>query len=215
MQRARRIGAVLATAPAFALVAVLVFAGCQAPAPPRPAVAPAAWRAAPTPEVPIDRADAWEDVWRTLERRPLRLPAAGAGTCPVSPVEPIVGRHGLGDGPVYAVVDPAGVVRYGGGEERGGWTTAKVLWLASPWYRGPALVRGRQLDGPNEVVFPRAEGEPATALRFPIWTGVGSPDVPEGWRQQPSWLGFRASGCYAVQIDGISFSRTLVFAAEP
>jgi hypothetical protein len=52
-------------------------------------------------------------------------------------------------------------------------------------------------------------------MRFPIWNGVSSPDVPEGWRHQPSWLGFRAPGCYAVQVDGISFSRVVVLRAEP
>jgi hypothetical protein len=204
---------------AAAVLAAMLLAGCQVLAPPaRPATtaAPASGAGPARPEVPVDRADAWEDVWAVLERRPLHLPPVAPGDpCPVSETEPIVGVHGLGRGPVYAVGPPDGVVRYGGIQEVPGWHVAKVLWLAGPWYRGPALVRGKRLDAAGELVFPLADGPPRASLRFPLWNGVSSPDVPEGWRQQPSWVGFRAPGCYAVQVDALNFSRTIVFRAEP
>lgn len=184
-------------------------------------MAPAARRVSAPPSitpvagVPVDRADAFEDIWETLERRPVHLQAGSSGDCPVSSVDPVGPWRGLGTGPVYPVGAVDGVVRYGAGQEIGGARVAKVLWVSAPVYRGPALVRGRQLGGPNQLVFPLVDGTVSTTLRFPVWTGVSSPDAPDGWRQLPSYLGFRAPGCYAVQVDGINFSRVLVFRAEP
>lgn len=41
----------------------------------------------------------------------------------------------------------------GGAGDLTGW----VLWFVYPGYSGPVLVRGRQLDGPNELRFERGQ----------------------------------------------------------
>ena len=89
------------------------------------------------------------------------------------------------------------------------WSGNKVLWVARPRYRGPVLIRGRRLDGPQELRF--GDGHlPDRELRLAradAWT--------ENWRgrQWPSYTRLRAPGCYAWQVDGRGFSRVIVFRA--
>lgn len=207
------------------LLTALLVAACQVLTPSTRPAAPSEAGVAPAPSPvlnpPLDRADAWEDVWEALRRRPVRLPAATAGDpCPASPlshvvqsqVKPDAAYRGFGPGPVYPVAAEP-VVRVAPGAGRGSWHYAKVLWLSAPVYSGPALIRGRQVGGPNAVVFGWREdgGPPPTELRFPVWTGVTTADIPTGYRQQPSEVGFRVPGCYAVQVDGINFSLLVVF----
>jgi hypothetical protein len=91
-----------------------------------------------------------------------------------------------------------------------GWAGQKVLWFALPAYTGPVLVRGRRLDGPGQMRFEAGRGSTAE-LRW-------SPGETVGWTGQvarsrglPSGVLVRTPGCYAVQIDGTSFSRVVVF----
>ncbi len=88
------------------------------------------------------------------------------------------------------------------------WSGQKVLWIARPSYRGPVLIRGRQLDGPHELRF---EGglNPARELRL---TSVGGYS-PGGWQNRPSYTRLRAPGCYGWQVDGTTFSRVVIFRA--
>jgi hypothetical protein len=157
------------------------------------------------------------DIWETLRARPLAVPAADGGRCPVAVarrVSPDLGPA-LGDGPVYAVFGAGSVFRYGYGDERDGfqgeWGGEKVLWVAAPDFAGPALVRGRELDGPNEVRFGPGV-DPADELRLEPDPGViGS---PSGWTNWPSYTRVRAPGCYAYQVDTPDRSYTVVFRAE-
>jgi len=92
------------------------------------------------------------------------------------------------------------------------WGFSKVLWLSSAGYAGPALIRGRQLDGPTEVRF--MEGvDPPAELQFPMEGSGWSPDLEPGWRQLPSYTRVRAPGCYAYQVDGPDFTEVIVFSA--
>jgi hypothetical protein len=120
----------------------------------------------------------------------------------------------LGSGPVYLVaVSP---LRYGGSVEVDGWRVAKAPWLSAPSYGTYALLRGRRLDGPEGLRFRRGGPEPTgvlAELRFPVATGISSPDLEPGWRFQSSELGFQAPGCYGVQIDGPNSAATIVFEA--
>jgi hypothetical protein len=75
------------------------------------------------------------------------------------------------------------------------WSGNKVLWVARR-YRGPVLIRGAQLDGPNELRFSSVGGR-----------------SPGGWQNRPSTTRLRAPGCYAWQVDGTTFSRVIVFRA--
>ena len=42
-----------------------------------------------------------------------------------------------------------------------------------------------------------------------------SDDEARGWRDTASYTRFRGPGCYGYQIDGTTFSRVIVFSAEP
>jgi hypothetical protein len=187
-------------------VGLSVVGGCQYVA----ALAPAA-----TPAVLVAPATPLAADWTALEQRPLRLPVLTIGTpCPVSPVAAVGRFRALGTGPIYLVSDSP--LRYGGSAEVDGWRVQKAPWLSAPTFRSYALLRGRRLDGPEGLRFQRG-GTEATGLlpelRFPVATGISSPDLDPGWRFQSGELGFQAPGCYGVQIDGPDLAATIVFEA--
>jgi hypothetical protein len=131
-------------------------------------------------------------------------------------------KYGLGDGvgrgPAYAmrtgviVFDwpPSTRSEFVGSK----WSGTKVLWFVSPRYRGPVLIRGRRLDRPDVVRFDKGK-VPSSELRILAGSSiVGNPGVPDvGQRYRPSTTRLRASGCYAYQVDGTTFSYTVVFRA--
>jgi hypothetical protein len=81
--------------------------------------------------------------------------------------------------------------------------------MRSPRYRGPVLIRGRQLDGAHLLRFGLAF-VPSTELRIARWgSSAGAP----GWGFRASSTRLRAPGCYGYQIDGRTFSRVIVFQA--
>jgi hypothetical protein len=161
------------------------------------------------------------NVWRRLHR-PLHLPSVAPGAaCPISQVDPrvhwrrqhIYGTAGTGRGPVYPGLGspPVGEVTAAADTQYGGpWYGSKVFWYARPRYRGPALIRGRRLDGQaalgfNGQAFPRRELHirPGQTVS---WTGQVA-----GSRGVPSEIRVLQPGCYGVQIDGTTFSRVVVF----
>lgn len=162
------------------------------------------------------------DVWYRLQR-PFRIPTIAAGSpCPTTSPDPNgdlarIGFAGTawGRGPAY----PGGL-DWGQGRPILGyldpmpresldygsiWFGNKVLWMIDPAYRGPALIRGRQLDGPNELRFDRGL-VPPRELRMPSFPPP---------RHRPSFTRVRAPGCYAYQVDGVDFSSVIVFEAKP
>jgi hypothetical protein len=149
--------------------------------------------------------DPFADTWTPL-RRPLRVPTLGHGrTCPVSRRATGIDfasfgvARGYGPGPAYPIGYAGSTIA--AVRKAGPWGYQKVLWFVHPSYRGPVLVRGVQLDGPNRVRFDRGALPPAE-LR-----------LPQGTRDRPSFVRIRTPGCYAFQIDGLTFSRTIVFRA--
>ncbi len=88
------------------------------------------------------------------------------------------------------------------------WGGEKLGWIVAPPYRGPVLIRGRQLDGPNLVRFDEGSLPPAE-LRIP----AGGVKSSGGFREGGGSIRLRAPGCYAWQVDGTSFSRVIVFRA--
>jgi hypothetical protein len=127
-----------------------------------------------------------------------------------------VGR-GIGPGPVYPVhFDPRGpdmnVVRLlfppppnlaGQPSE---WNAWKHVWVVSAAYQGPVLIRGRELDGPNDVRF-GGDIMPPAEHRLPA-----RPRQLAGvFRFERTFTRVRAPGCYAYQIDGTTFSYLVVF----
>jgi len=125
------------------------------------------------------------------------------------------GTNGLaGPGPAYPSLSSPGAVEffypplqqqvdfYGSG-----WGGNKVLWWVARSYRGPVLIRGRQLDGPHLVRFDRGV-PPAREIRIRPYAG-GYYRIHA--RDRPSYTRLEAAGCYAYQIDGLGFSRLIVF----
>ena len=174
-----------------------------------------------------------DSLWAALSQRPLRLSRLDPGSpCPIMPgyrFSPAFGVGlGVGGGAIYALAPGAadGALRYthagafaGGGSDWGGQV---VLWVISLDYGGPVLVRGHQLDGPNELRFNGGLDEPGAtdnaALAPPILylrllpsnDGDGLP-----WGTALAYTRIRAPGCYAYQVDGLSFSYIIIFRAVP
>lgn len=168
--------------------------------------------------VSVSASSAATDPWKALYR-PLEVPRLAPGeTCSVSTVDTSVDfasfgiGPGVGRGPIYPVglnvadgtLDLAPPERY----ESGRWGGNKVLWFVHPRYRGPVLIRGRQLDGPYRVRFGRGN-VPLRELRI-----TPGETQQRGGRAEPSSSRLRAPGCYGYQVDGKTFSRVIVFRAE-
>jgi len=146
--------------------------------------------------------------------------------CPVSAVSRRLdfsryGVHpGLGRGPVYPISSSTLGVEFPPPATTefvtGGWGGQRVLWFVGPAYRGPVLIRGRRLDGSDPVRFEHGDNPPAAELRigeedlgrWPVGTTTAA-----GQRYRRSYTRLRAPGCYAYQVDGTSFSYTIVFRA--
>jgi hypothetical protein len=175
------------------------------------------------------------DVWAELRARPLQLPIVhDKRSCPFSAARAlpsVPGHPGLGNGPLYSVFrgiprivdvfDPSRETSEGSPAETD-WREATMLWVSTPEYRGPVLVRGKQLDGPNRLgfgpgVLPRWElgltagdwQRETEELR--VWGRTARP--PEGWRMLAVSLRIRAEGCYGFQVDTETSTQTIVFGA--
>lgn len=157
--------------------------------------------------------------WRKLHR-PLHLPAiAAGGTCPVSAVDPrvdwagihIFGGSGIGRGPVYPATGPTSELTVRPDTQYGGpWLSTKVFWYVRPSYRGPVLIRGRQLDGTHVLGF-NGGAVPRWEMHIHRGDTVGWAGQPPASRGVPSNIRALVPGCYGVQIDGTRFSRVVVF----
>lgn len=142
--------------------------------------------------------------------RPLHIPPIGkGGTCPASRVS-FTSYAGpkIGSGPVYAAqASPLAVTKSAGST----WYGGRVTWVAAPGYRGPILIRGRQIAGAGAVGF--GEGHvPQDELRL-LTATKKSRGEPAGAREWPSFTRVPVSGCYAYQVDGNNFSEVIVFPA--
>jgi hypothetical protein len=175
--------------------------------------------ASPGPPSPTARVDAGgnvlppvadEQTWTELAARPVQLRKFSAGSeCPITPTRELASATGAlaGSGPVYAV---GNVIAYGA-RTSDGIFPAKVLWVAAPDYPGPALIRGRQLDGPGEVFF--SNSRRVSELRFELDTRVRAGASDQGWRYLPSTVNVEGPGCYGLQIDGPGWTSTIVMRA--
>jgi len=170
-----------------------------------------------------------------LRQRPLNLPAvASTAACPVTAshdVRAVINapkgapNFGYGNGPVYASgfdeLYPAGF--------------DNEVWLIEPSYVGPVLVRGRQVNGQQAVLFAQPitfpgsgflpagppPGTPLTTVQIggDLVPFFGELDLPAGsaggdgrfWRMFFGRTHVDAPGCYGFQVDGLTFSDTLIF----
>jgi hypothetical protein len=171
----------------------------------------------PTP-VPTATAVPTVAVADVLHARPLRFPILAAGSpCPTTPghnVDPDL-IEVVGDGPVYVALGIADTLYYAPAKNFGSeeWAGQKTLWALPHGFAGMVLVRGQQLDGPNEVRFGRGDVPSAELLFYA--PGEAQSDPPSGWTYEIDYTRVRAPGCYAYQIDGETFSDVVIFRAVP
>jgi hypothetical protein len=182
-------------------------------------VCTAAPAASPSPSSPAARVDAGgnvlppvtdEETWKALAARPIRLTQLPYGSeCVITPTTQFSSATGAlaGSGPVYAV----GNMIVFGKSTSDGIFPSKVLWVAAPDYAGPALIRGRQLDGPGGIFF--SNSRKVTELRFELDTRVRAGASDQGWRYLPSTVNVEGVGCYGFQIDGPGWTTTIVMRA--
>jgi hypothetical protein len=165
----------------------------------------------------VSSAPAGGDEWSPLYR-PLRLPAVAAGAaCPVSRVDRGVDwlgsgvGVGVGPGPVYPILGASSSVTVFEREGWGSWRGQKVLWFVHQRYRGNVLIRGKRLGSWERLRFDDG-ARPPDEIRIPAGASPAQwRDQPAGSRGRPSYIRVRSGGCYAAQIDGATFSRTVVF----
>jgi hypothetical protein len=147
--------------------------------------------------------------------RPLHFPVVRPGQhCPASPGSRVrtadFGGTALGNGPVRVVIaNTGGDLRHGvadlGPSSSPPWIALKTLWFSVPAYQGPFIIRARRLDHPGPVALGGAPTvAPLVVPPGPTLSGTG------GWREAPGGLWVRTAGCYAWQVDGLTFSETII-----
>ena len=196
-----------------AILIVLSVAACTvAPAP----TASLAVTSAPSPSSTslIQPTAAASPDWAKLETA-LDLPVVGPGAaCPRASGRVVSPDFGLalGDGPVYPVgLGTAGILGVVAAD-RGGFMQ-KVLWVASSAYPGPVLIRGGRLGAAGAIHFGTGDTLPGDEFRLTGGTASSAGEEP-GWRAWPSYTYVPSLGCYAYQIDGVGFTKIVVFEAS-
>jgi hypothetical protein len=155
------------------------------------------------------------DPYAMLRQRPVQLPTVGpsGSSCPAAAGKVVAPAFGaaLGNGPVYPVgLGTEGTTSIGGNLEEGGWIYVKVLWISDlSRYNGPLLVRGGRIDSPGELRFGSGPN-PSTELHLDPSQGTNS---APGWQDWPTYTRLRAPGCYAYQVDGLTFTQVIPFQA--
>jgi hypothetical protein len=116
----------------------------------------------------------------------------------------------LGEGPVYMIgYGTDGTKSYYGRREDGGWYYLETIWTAPPDFHSMFLLRGRQVDGPNQVRFSN-NFTSAPALEA-AWSLGEAGSAASGWLLWIHHVRVRAPGCYGVQVDGLTFSTVIRF----
>jgi hypothetical protein len=148
-------------------------------------------------------------------KHPLHFPALRAGQrCPTSRGTPFstsdFAGMARGTGPVRVLV---------GGTRRGiadlsnssapPWLALKTLWFSLPAYQGPFVIRAKRLGRPGPVAL--GEGPLVGPLVVPPGPTLNS--YSSGYRTVPGGLWAKTPGCYAWQVDGLTFSEIIVVRA--
>jgi hypothetical protein len=161
------------------------------------------------------------DGWNAL-RRPLHLPTVAPGaSCPTSKIDRrvdwtrmhIFGGYGIGRGPVYPGLPTRSISATRDEQYGSKWYGEKVFWFVAASYRGRVLIRGRRIDGPGRVGFNGTKA-PDAELRIEPYDTVSWTGQPRYSRGIPSGVRILTKGCYAFQVDGTTFSRTIVVTAD-
>lgn len=167
----------------------------------------------------------------SLLARPLHPPAVAAGQpCPATSGSSIetsaFGGVALGDGPVRVLLADRGDLRHGhvalipterrlGRGTASHWLAVETLWLSVPGYHGPFVVRGEALTGGDAIeVQPSGDGLHVGKGPLVVPPGPTPNTGGDGYRSVPGSTWVTGAGCYAWQVDGSSFSETIVFDAR-
>ena len=143
----------------------------------------------------------------------MTAPFLGEG--PALPFLAVVGPTAY-DGRVPALFDPS--------ERRHGWYSVRTVWgVEASSSDAPILVRGRRLDSEGELDFAiEGWGELGDTVALSDGSKIGMElrlhdGYPEesGWVRYPTTTLFRSAGCYAFQIDGVDFTKVIVFEVAP
>jgi hypothetical protein len=170
---------------------------------------PSSTQTAPTPSATLDLMA----LLPFLQQRSLRVSALAAGeTCVTTSGKQGAPELGpaLGDGPVYMVgYSIEGTTSYYNDREDGGWYYLKTIWTAPPNFHSIFLLRGRQMDGPNEVRF--SEDTTDSPNLQAIFSSDEAGSEASGWLPWIDYVRVRAPGCYGIQVDGRDFSYIIHF----
>lgn len=196
---------------AVAVALLLLAQACTASGSPQPS------RSAPPTSSTATATEATETsttigAFPTALLTPLQIPVLEPGqACPATPGKPVntptFGGIALGDGLVRPIVAAEGDLLDGTAElltetRFPPWLALKTLWISDPSYRGPFIIRARQLDGAGPI---GVGGSPTdTMIVGPTIDGG-----PDG-NQAPSGTWVRAPGCYGWQVDGLTFTEVVV-----
>lgn len=92
-----------------------------------------------------------------------------------------------------------------------GWFALETLWFAVPNYDGPFVVRGERLSGAGPIDVDGSATNPSPLVVPPGPTA----NTKGGVRVAPVSTWVKSSGCYAWQVDGLSFSYVIVVNMTP
>jgi len=178
---------------------------------------PATYQAACASEGSICPSNAAGPVPAVLDR-PLRFPPLRPGqACPTARGRPVntafFAGTALGTGPVRVLIAGAGDLRHGvavliNPTSAPPWLGLKTLWFSVPAYQGPFVIRAERLGRPGPVAL--GEGPAVAPLVVPPGPTVNG---GQGWRAAPGGLWVRTPGCYAWQVDGLTFSEVIIVQA--
>jgi len=88
------------------------------------------------------------------------------------------------------------------------WLGLKTLWFSVPAYQGPFVIRAERLGRPGPVAL--GEGPAVAPLVVPPGPTVNG---GQGWREAQGGLWVKTPGCYAWQVDGLTFSEVIIVQA--
>jgi hypothetical protein len=151
--------------------------------------------------------------------RPLHFPVLRPGQgCPATPGHPLhtslFSGTALGTGQVRVMVESqAGAARRGIAKllthtSAPGWYGFKTLWFSVPSYQGPFVIRATRLGAPGPI----AMGEAPRLGPLVVPPGAVMNEAG-GYRQAPGGTWVKSPGCYAWQVDGLTFSDIIVVRA--
>jgi|FLYL01.1.fsa_nt_gi hypothetical protein len=143
-----------------------------------------------------------------LHSLPIDLPLIEDKICETTPVGNALAdvvAQTYGKGPVYATLGSWDATVTLTSEDRfQGWYYVKVLWSVASEYTGPALIRGRQLDGEHVILFGPDEATPTGRQLVELIITPGSAPAGQSARFYPGTMLLPGPGCYGLQIDSLA-----------